>query len=56
MIDFENGGRLMTDFADVDVGEIEVGMDVGMRFRIKSLDRQRGLPRYFWKAVPLRSA
>ena len=56
MIDFENGGRLMTDFTDVDVGEIDVGMQVEMRFRIKSLDRQRGLPRYFWKAVPVRAA
>ena len=56
MIDFENGGRLMTDFTDVEVGEIDVGMQVEMRFRIKSVDRARGLPRYFWKAVPLRSA
>ena len=56
MIDFENGGRLMTDFTDVEVGEVEVGMQVEMRFRIKSLDRQRGLPRYFWKAVPVRAA
>ena len=56
MIDFENGGRLMTDFTDVEVGEIEVGMQVEMRFRIKSIDRSRGLPRYFWKAVPLRAA
>ena len=56
MIDFENGGRLMTDFTDVEAGEIDVGMQVEMRFRIKSIDRARGLPRYFWKAVPLRSA
>ncbi len=56
MIDFENGGRLMTDFTDVEVGEIDVGVPVEMRFRIKSLDRLRGLPRYFWKAVPLRAA
>jgi len=56
MIDFENGGRLMTDFTDVDLGEIDVGMAVEMRFRIKSMDHPRGLPRYFWKAVPARSA
>jgi len=56
MIDFENGGRLMTDFTDVETGEIDVGMAVEMRFRIKSMDRPRGLPRYFWKAVPRRSA
>ena len=56
MIDFDNGGRLMTDFTDVDVGEVDVGMPVEMRFRIKSMDTPRGLPRYFWKAVPRRSA
>ena len=56
MIDFENGGRLMADFADVEVGEVEVGMAVEMRFRIKSMDHPRGLPRYFWKAVPARAA
>ncbi len=55
MIDFENGGRLMADFTDVEVGEIEVGMAVEMRFRIKSMDHPRGLPRYFWKAVLARS-
>ena len=56
MIDFDNGGRLMADFTDIDVGEIDVGMAVEMRFRIKSMDTPRGLPRYFWKAVPRRSA
>ena len=54
MIDFANGGRLMTDFSDVEVGEIDVGMSVEMRFRIKSMDHPRALPRYFWKAVPVR--
>ena len=37
----------MTDFTDVDVGEIDVGMQVEMRFRIKSLDRQRGSAEVF---------
>ena len=55
MITFENGGRFMTDFTDVAAGEIEVGMEVEMRFRIKSVDRLRGFVRYFWKAVPVRS-
>lgn len=54
MIDFQNGGRVMIDFTDIAVGEVEVGMAVEMRFRIKSMDHERGLPRYFWKAVPLR--
>jgi 3-hydroxy-3-methylglutaryl CoA synthase len=55
MITFENGGRFMTDFTDVNVGDIEAGMDVRMMFRIKSLDRSRGFVRYFWKAVPTRA-
>lgn len=56
MITFDNGGRLMTDFTDVVVGEIEVGMCVRMVFRIKSSDHLRGFVRYFWKAVPVRDA
>ena len=55
MIDFENGGRVMIDFTDIGVGEVDVGTSVEMRFRIKSVDRPRGLPRYFWKAVPVRT-
>ena len=52
MITFAEGGRFMTDFTDVDVGEIEVGMAVRMVFRIKSVDGVRGFARYFWKATP----
>jgi 3-hydroxy-3-methylglutaryl CoA synthase len=54
MITFDNGGRFMTDFTDVDLGEVEVGMAVRMMFRVKSYDHQRGFVRYFWKAVPVR--
>lgn len=56
MITFDNGGRFMTDFSDVDPGELEVGMQVRMMFRIKSVDSLRGFVRYFWKAVPVRAA
>jgi len=56
MISFTNGGRFMTDISDVGVGEIDVGMPVRMVFRIKSFDRLRGFVRYFWKAVPDRTA
>ncbi len=56
MISFDDGGRFMTDFTDVNVGEIEVGMPVRMVFRIKSIDHLRGFVRYFWKAVPARTA
>ena len=53
MITFANGGRFMTDFTDVDVGDVDVGKAVRMVFRIKSFDRSRGFVRYFWKAVPV---
>ena len=56
MITFDNGGRFMTDFTDVDVGDLDVGTEVKMMFRIKSVDSLRGFVRYFWKAVPVRPA
>jgi hypothetical protein len=46
----------MTDFTDVNVGDIDVGIAVRMVFRIKSIDHIRGFVRYFWKAVPVRAA
>lgn len=52
MIQFEGGGRMMADFADVDEGKVEVGMPMRMMFRIKEHDKARGFVRYFWKATP----
>lgn len=52
-IDFEGGGRLVTEFADVTADEIEVGVEMRMVFRIKAMDDQRGFTKYFWKAVPV---
>lgn len=52
MITFEEGGRLMADFTDVDVGEVNVGDTMRMVFRIKTQDGQRGFNKYFWKAAP----
>ena len=56
MIQFEEGGRLMMDFTDVDAGRLEVGQGVRMMFRIKDYDPQRGFTRYFWKAAPVPGA
>lgn len=56
MVVFEEGGRLMTDFTDVDRGTLEVGQPVRMMFRIKDVDEKRGFKRYFWKAAPAASA
>ncbi len=53
MIVFDNGGRFMSDFTDVEVGEIDVGTRVKMVFRIKEFDHSRGFIRYFWKGVPV---
>lgn len=52
MVDFEEGGRLMVDFSDVDKGGVEVGMPMRMVFRVKDHDAARGFTRYFWKAAP----
>jgi 3-hydroxy-3-methylglutaryl CoA synthase len=52
MVQFDDGGRMMADFADVDDGKVEVGMPMRMMFRIKENDAARGFVRYFWKAAP----
>ena len=54
VITFNNGGRFITDFTDVEPGELEVGKPVRMAFCIKSRDNLRGFTRYFWKAIPER--
>jgi len=52
IIQFEGGGRFLANFTDVDVGNVEVGQDMRMMFRIKDYDDLRGFRRYFWKAAP----
>lgn len=57
MIQFEEGGRLMSDFTDIDPNEeLEVGMKMKMVFRVKDFDYKRGFRRYFWKATPVDAA
>jgi uncharacterized OB-fold protein len=53
MIDFEGGGRMTAEFADTAGDEIEVGREMQMVFRIKSIDETRHFKRYFWKAAPV---
>ena len=53
MIQFEEGGRWLMDFTDIDEAELAVGRPMRMMFRIKDIDTQRGFRRYFWKAAPL---
>ncbi len=52
MIEFNDGGRLMMDFTEVDAGNVDSGTPVSVHFRIKQIDHQRGFRKYFWKAVP----
>jgi uncharacterized OB-fold protein len=53
MVVFDEGGRIMMDFTDVEQGTVDSGMDVRLVFRIKDIDEKRGFRRYFWKAVPV---
>ena len=54
MIDFDGGGRLIAEFADVTADDVEVGKQLRMAFRVKAVDELRDFKKYFWKAVPLR--
>jgi 3-hydroxy-3-methylglutaryl CoA synthase len=56
MIQFDEGGRWMMDFTDIDEAELLVGRPMRMMFRIKDIDTQRGFRRYFWKAAPAAGA
>jgi hydroxymethylglutaryl-CoA synthase len=56
MIQFEEGGRWMMDFTDVDEKDLAVGSPMRMMFRVKDIDSQRGFRRYFWKAAPAASS
>ena len=57
MVQFDEGGRAMIDFTDIDAGtQLDVGEPMRMMFRIKDFDTRRGFRRYFWKAVPARES
>ena len=51
-IEFAGGGRMMAEFTDFAPGALDVGADLRMMFRIKSVDELRHFRRYFWKAAP----
>ena len=52
-VGFEGGANVLMEFTDVEPGQLEVGMRLAMRFRIKDRDERRRFRRYFWKPVPL---
>jgi 3-hydroxy-3-methylglutaryl CoA synthase len=51
-VQFASGARVLMEMADVGPEGPEVGMPMRVVCRIKDVDRQRGYPRYFWKATP----
>jgi len=51
MIQFEGGGRILTDFTDCSMDDIEVGVSMKMTFRKTYHDDKRGFTGYFWKAT-----
>jgi 3-hydroxy-3-methylglutaryl CoA synthase len=54
MIQFEQGGRIMIDFTDVQAERgLEVGIPMRMVFRVRDYDHRRGFRRYYWKATPV---
>lgn len=53
MIDFDGGGRMIAEFADVVPADLAVGNRMRMVFRIKAVDEMRHFKRYFWKATPV---
>ncbi len=52
VVDFDGGGRLPIEIADVDADQVAVGDRVEMTFR--RLYAGDGISNYFWKARPLR--
>jgi 3-hydroxy-3-methylglutaryl CoA synthase/NAD(P)-dependent dehydrogenase (short-subunit alcohol dehydrogenase family) len=56
IVQFEGGERLLADFTDCDLDELNVGLPMKMSFRKRYADRERGFTGYFWKAVPVPKA
>jgi hydroxymethylglutaryl-CoA synthase len=51
-VDVAGGGRLMMDFTDCTIEDLQVGKMVDFTFRIKTYDARRDTTYYFWKAIP----
>lgn len=56
MVQFDHGGRILLDFTDCELKDVEVGVPLQMTFRKKYYDEQRGFTGYFWKAMPAAKA
>lgn len=53
LVQFDNGARILMEFTDASGPGFAVGDALGMRLRIKSIDKRRGMRTYFWKGAPL---
>jgi len=53
LVDFDGGGRFWFDVTDTPPGSIQVGTRVEFVFRIRYVDKDRGLKGYFYKAIPV---
>ncbi len=52
-VEFEGGANMMLEFTDFKAGDVRVGDEVRMVFRVKDYDNKRKFRRYFWKPSPL---
>jgi len=52
VVDFDGGGRFMTELTDADADEVHIGLRVRMTFR--KVLTAKGVHNYFWKAIPVR--
>jgi hydroxymethylglutaryl-CoA synthase len=52
VLDFDGGGRYPCQLADVEAGDVHVGMQVQMTYRVLDVARN-GARNYFWKARPI---
>ena len=52
VVDFDGGGRFMTELTDADADEVHIGLRVRMTFR--KVLTANGVHNYFWKAIPVR--
>jgi hydroxymethylglutaryl-CoA synthase len=51
VVDFNEGGRLICELTDYELGKVKIGMPVEMTFR--KMYQGKGIINYFWKAKPM---
>jgi uncharacterized OB-fold protein len=51
VVDFDEGGRLICELTDYELGKVKIGMPVEMTFR--KMYQGKGIINYYWKAKPI---